>query len=72
MALFKRTHLRAALNPINLFITPTATNRSNTTPTVTSRRGYNVLAWINNGMKYWAVSDLNQGELREFTGLLQR
>jgi anti-sigma factor RsiW len=39
---------------INLFITPTPTSRS-TSPTVTSRRGYNVVAWTNNGMKYWAV-----------------
>jgi len=60
-------------HPINLFITPTATNRSTTTtPTLTSRRGYNILAWINNGMKYWAVSDLNQGELREFAQLFER
>jgi anti-sigma factor RsiW len=58
-------------HPINLFITPAAMSRS-TSPTVTTRRGYNVLAWTDNGMKYWAVSDLNQAELREFTGLLER
>ena len=55
---------------INLFITPAPTNRS-TSPTVTSRRGYNVVAWTNNGMKYWAVSDLNQTELRQFTQLFE-
>ena len=59
-------------HPINLFITPTATNRSTTGPTVMSRRGYNVLAWMNNGLKYWAVSDLNQNELREFAQLFER
>jgi anti-sigma factor RsiW len=58
-------------HPINLFITPALTSRS-TSPTATNRRGYNVLAWTNNGMKYWAVSDLNQAELREFTDLLSR
>jgi anti-sigma factor RsiW len=58
-------------HPINLFITPASTSRSRS-PTVTTRRGYNVLAWINNGMKYWAVSDLNQAELREFANLFER
>jgi len=54
-------------HPINLFITPAPTSRS-ALPTVTTRRGYNVLTWINNGLKYWAVSDLNQAELQQFTG----
>src|SRR5215208_5232907 len=52
-------------HPINLFITPVPTRRG-TSPTVTTRRGYNVFSWANNGMKYWAISDLNQAELREF------
>jgi len=55
---------------INLFITPAPASRS-TSPTVTSRRGYNVVTWTNNGMKYWAVSDLNQAELRQFTQLFE-
>ena len=58
-------------HPINLFITPAPTSRSSS-PTVTTRRGYNVLAWTNNGMKHWAVSDLNQAELRQFTELFER
>jgi len=57
-------------HPINLFITPVPTSRS-TSPAVTTRRGYNVLAWRSHGMKYWAVSDLNQTELREFTDLVR-
>ena len=57
-------------HPINLFITPESTSR-NTSPIATTRRGYNVFSWTNNGMKYWAVSDLNQAELREFTQLMQ-
>jgi anti-sigma factor RsiW len=57
-------------HPINLFITPTSTNRS-ASPTATTRRGYNVVAWTNNGMRHWAVSDLNQAELREFTELVR-
>jgi anti-sigma factor RsiW len=58
-------------HPINLFITPEPTGRS-TSPTVRTRRGYNVFSWTDNGMKYWAVSDLNQAELREFTQLFER
>ena len=58
-------------HPINLFITPATTSR-NTSPTMVARRGYNILAWTNKGMKYWAVSDLNHAELRQFTGLFER
>ena len=58
-------------HPINLFITAAPTDR-NTSPTATTRRGYNVLAWTNNGLKYWAVSDLNQAELRQLAELFER
>jgi len=57
-------------HPINLFVTPEPTGRS-TSPTVVTRRGYIVFSWINNGMKCWAVSDLNQAEMREFTELVR-
>jgi anti-sigma factor RsiW len=57
-------------HPINLFIMPALTTRS-TSPTAVTRRGYNVFSWTNNGMKYWAISDLNQAELREFTELVR-
>ena len=58
-------------HPINLFITPAPTNR-NSSPTAITRRGYNVLSWTNNGMNYWAVSDLNEAELRQFAELSDR
>jgi anti-sigma factor RsiW len=32
--------------------------------------GFNVLGWSKAGMTYWAVSDLNEGELHEFQALL--
>jgi anti-sigma factor RsiW len=57
-------------HPINLFITPEPTSRSSA-PRVMNRRGYNAFSWTNNGMRYWAVSDLNQAELREFTELIR-
>jgi anti-sigma factor RsiW len=58
-------------HPINLFITPAPASR-NSAPTAISRRGYNVLSWTNNGMSYWAVSDLNAIELRQFAELCER
>jgi anti-sigma factor RsiW len=30
------------------------------------KRGYNVLHWNDGGMAFWAVSDLNAAEMREF------
>jgi anti-sigma factor RsiW len=56
-------------HPINVFIMAATANRD-TSPSVVIRRGYNVLFWRHNEMKYWAVSDLNQAELRRFTELL--
>src|SRR4051812_27945540 len=57
-------------HPINLFVMPEPTSRS-TSPTVITQRGYNIFSWTNNGMKCWAVSDLNQAELRQFTELVR-
>lgn len=34
-------------------------------------RGYNVIYWTKDGMQFWAVSDLNQQELRQFVQLLK-
>jgi anti-sigma factor RsiW len=58
-------------HPINLFISPAPTSRS-ASSTAATRRGYNIFSWTNNGMNYWAVSDLNQAELREFTEMFSR
>ena len=58
-------------HPINLFITPESTSRT-TSPAAVTRRGYHVFSWRNGGMKYWAVSNLNEAELREFTQLFER
>ena len=56
---------------INLFIwlapdSPDAPARELT------RQGYHLFHWTRAGLTYWAVSDLNASELREFVGLLQR
>lgn len=58
-------------HPINVFIMPATANRD-TPPTVVTRRGYNVLSWTHHDMKYWAVSDLNEAELRRFAEFLAR
>ena len=33
--------------------------------------GYHVLHWSRSGLNYWAVSDLNTTELREFADLVR-
>lgn len=39
-------------------------------PEISSQRGYNIIAWSKAGVTYWAVSDLNAGELLQLHGLL--
>ncbi|HEY7001801.1 MAG TPA: anti-sigma factor [Candidatus Udaeobacter sp.] len=56
-------------HPINVFIMPATANRD-TSPSVVTRRGYNVLSWTHRDMRYWAVSDLNEAELRRFAEFL--
>jgi anti-sigma factor RsiW len=41
-------------------------------PTEGSRSGYNFLRWSQDGMAFWAVSDLAANELGDFVGLLRR
>jgi anti-sigma factor RsiW len=53
---------------INLFIWPS-------TPTAESeqaRNGYNMRTWSGSGMTFWAVSDLNVTELRQFVSLYRQ
>jgi anti-sigma factor RsiW len=58
-------------HPINIFITPAA-GSGDAAPIASTRRGYNVLSWTHREMNYWAVSDLNETELRQFASLLTR
>ncbi|HXN45868.1 MAG TPA: anti-sigma factor [Bryobacteraceae bacterium] len=50
---------------INLFSWPATSERSSRMETQTLR-GYNLIHWTEAGITFWAVSDLNAGELREF------
>jgi len=58
-------------HPINLFVWP-----SNGAPAVNEtasvHQGYNLIRWSNEGMNYWAVSDLNLAELQQFVQLLHQ
>ena len=55
---------------INLFIWP-ATSSANTTKKPAVRRGCNLIHWNESGMTFWAISELNPAELREFADLLK-
>jgi mycothiol system anti-sigma-R factor len=50
---------------INLFIWPAKETDSKPAP-FTSSQGYNLIHWSEDGMTFWAVSDLNEKELMEF------
>ena len=53
---------------INVFVWPA----SDLEPArVQSVRGFHVHHWIQNGMSFWAVSDLNDAELGQFVRALQ-
>jgi len=55
---------------INLFVWP-STEAPHTSELTLVHQGYNLIRWSNGGMTYWAVSDLNLGELQQFAQLLQ-
>ena len=55
---------------INLYIWPAEESNARS-EVATKRQGYNLLHWTNSGMTYWAISDLNGVELREFARLVQ-
>jgi anti-sigma factor RsiW len=58
------------LHYINLFIWP-AGQAGSTGEVAIQRQGYNLIHWSNSGMNFWAISDLNGVELREFAFLVQ-
>jgi anti-sigma factor RsiW len=58
-------------HPINVFVWPEPDARGGGDGEG-SVRGYNVIRWRHEGMRYWAVSDLNLPELRELARDLQR
>ena len=59
------------LHTINVFMWPSA-SPGDAAPRLVARNGYNLLAWSRGGVAYWAVSDLNAGDLGQLQGLLLR
>jgi anti-sigma factor RsiW len=53
------------LHTINLYIWPSNTG-ANASEEATARQGYNMIHWTKEGMTFWALSDLNPAELRDF------
>ncbi len=58
------------LHYINLFVWPSP-GKPGTGEGFRTKQGYNVIHWSQVGMEYWAVSDVNQGDLREFVRLVR-
>jgi anti-sigma factor RsiW len=55
---------------INVFIWPAQSDRKSPIKKV-ERQGYDLFHWTKGGMNYWVVSDLEQGDLRNFVDMLQ-
>jgi anti-sigma factor RsiW len=55
---------------INLFVWPAA-DRSPQSPRTLTLQGYHVIHWSDGDLTYWAASDLNEAELREFVELIR-
>jgi anti-sigma factor (TIGR02949 family) len=56
---------------INVFVSPAA-GQPSARDLVLTVRGFNLRHWIDNGMSFWAVSDLNSAELGELAAALER
>ncbi len=57
---------------LNLFVRPASGTERGKFPKTASRQGYNCVSWIQNGTRYWAVSDLSEADLRQFMELVLR
>ena len=55
---------------VNLFIWP-STRHGSAREKFLALRGYNLVHWTQGGLDCWAVSDVNQGDLQEFTRLVR-
>jgi mycothiol system anti-sigma-R factor len=53
---------------INLFVSPSS-DMGDTPPESSTHQGYNLLHWTRDGLGFWAVSELNRPELRQFADL---
>jgi len=58
-------------HPINVFVMPASGGRDSS-PVASTSRGYHILTFTHNDMRFWAISDLNETELQQFVSLLAR
>ncbi len=56
---------------INLFIWPAPVKEFSDAKAL-ERNGYNIIYWATAGMEYWAVSDLNSTDLKNFSAILMK
>ena len=61
---------RRGQHVINLFVWPSDSN-ADVREVSSMRQGYNALSWTRGRTHFWAVSDLNADELRQFAQLIQ-
>jgi anti-sigma factor RsiW len=57
---------------INVFVWPVSREADSAAESSVSRHGYNLLHWSGSGMSFWAVSDLNMAELKQFVQLFRQ
>lgn len=55
---------------INVFSWPVGAD-GDSRPVPRARNGYNLVSWRQDGVEYWAASDLNAPELRQFVALFR-
>lgn len=55
---------------INLFVWPAAGPAQ--APVASTQNGYNQVHWVQSGMAYWAISDVNREDLSGFVELVQK
>ena len=55
---------------INVFVWPAERPGAATVPKATERNGFHLVHWTGPAMTFWAVSDLNEKELMEFSEML--
>lgn len=60
---------RRRLHVVNVFLWPSADGTDSPSRELV-HRGYNVVTWTKGGITYWAISDLNMGELRQLQSRL--
>ena len=60
---------RRGKHVINVFVWPTGEGDSSATSS--QRNGYNLITWTRGGLKYSAVSDVNEQDLSHFVQMLR-